>query len=179
MSLTKLYHPCYTSVHYPICTYNLQINLDILRSFIINYSFIIKMTEKKTKTQEAVIIWLFSDLIFYFSSFAFWRIKFMHSFFFLLIEILIFLIINYEWPNLSTCSKVYWLVHSAAFTATRIQFIKVSQFFLKRIIKILTRKINYAFNAGASLFLHWVYSTFISVFITWLVHSPAILVFHS
>ena len=149
-----------------------------------------------------MIIWLFSDLIFHLFSFACWRIEFLDSFFFLLIAILSFFnqwwqiitgiiyekvvmwacdcerMVNYEWPNLSTNSKVYWSVHSAAFKATWIKLLKLSQFLLKHIVTILVRKTDYAFKAGLSLFHHWIYSTFNSVFITWLVLCSAILVLH-
>ena len=58
-------------------------------------------------------------------------------------------------------SKVYWSAHSTAFTATRIQFPKESQFLLKHIITILMRKAKYAFKASPSLFHHWICNTFI------------------
>ena len=52
-----------------------------IRPFIINYSFIIKMTTKN-ETRDAVIIWLFSEVLFHLFSFPCWRIKFLLSIFF-------------------------------------------------------------------------------------------------
>ena len=49
--------------------------------FIINYTFIIKMTTK-SRTRDVVIIWLFSEFLFHLFSFACWRINFLLSIFF-------------------------------------------------------------------------------------------------
>ena len=49
--------------------------------FIINYSFIIKMTTK-SRTRDVVLIWLFSEFLFHLFSFACWRINFLLSIFF-------------------------------------------------------------------------------------------------
>ena len=46
-----------------------------------NYLFIIKMTTK-SKMQDAVIIWFFSEFLFHLFSFSGWRIKFLLQFFF-------------------------------------------------------------------------------------------------
>ena len=100
-------------------------NSSYIRVFIINYSFIIKITTNN-ETWDAVTIWLFNEFLFHLFSFACWRNKFLLSIF-LLIAILIFLtvmtsnqtkcdiyektvmragdderMIDYEWPNNQT-----------------------------------------------------------------------------
>ena len=85
--------------------------------------------------------------------------------------------INYEWSNIRAQSKVDWAMHSAAFTATWIQFPKLSQFLLKHINTILLRKAYNAFKASPSLFHHQICNRFIYVFITWPLHSYTILFF--
>ena len=70
---------------------NWKVNKYSIREpFIINYSFIIKMTTK-SEMGDAVIIWLLSKFLFHLFSFACWRIKFLFSIFFFQLQFLFFL----------------------------------------------------------------------------------------